>query len=84
MPRAIVAVRVTPHCLHPDGWSDHGQSITGFHLVVSTYGVWVDGKFVIQRDRRQLKNRQKGHPWLTPDGKAWTGFRVDVETGGTR
>lgn len=84
MTKAIVAVRVTPFCLHADGWSDHGARYGGYRLIVGSDGAFIDGKQVIRRDRRMKKNREAGHPWLTNDGKAWTGFHVEVETGGTR
>ena len=72
-------VTVTPICQHPDGFSDHGASYTGSHLVVSGWGVWVNGVIVIQRDRRAIRNREPGHPWLTEGTGPWTGFRVEVE-----
>lgn len=79
-----VKVSVTPFCLHADGWSDHGTSITGKHLVVHNDGAYVDHNPAVIRDRRMKVNREQGHPWLTgaytTDRKAWTGFYVTVET----
>jgi len=77
---------VTPECRHEDGWSDHGQPFTGQHVVVSLHGVCLDGEWVIRRDRRAIRNREPGHPWLTDNGHfepdprniGWTTFRVEV------
>jgi hypothetical protein len=75
----LIKVRVVPECLHEDGWADHGQAFEGKYLVVSHNGVYVDDEWVVERDRRMKSNREPGHSWLA-HGKAWTGFRVTVET----
>lgn len=82
-------ITVTPVCRHPDGYIDHGPAITGRGVVINRDGVWLDGQAVIQRDRRAIKAREKGHPWLVTESHsspgtrvlrgAWTGFRVEVE-----
>lgn len=56
-----------------------GDPYEGQHLIVSPWGVWVDGEQVIYRDRRMKVNREPGHPWIA-DGAAYTGFYVDVRT----
>ena len=70
-------VSVTPVCFH-DGFTDRGDTVAGRHLIVSPDGVWVDGSQVIHRDRRAIRNREPGHPWLA-EGHPWTSFRITVE-----
>jgi hypothetical protein len=80
-------ITVSPQCKHEDGYTSSGMPFTGHHAIVSSLGVWIDGEQVIWRDRRAIKNRTPGHPWLTgngnPDSKyrniVWTTFHVDVE-----
>lgn len=57
-------------------------SFKGGHAIVSIYGVWIDGKQVIERDRRMKSNRVAGHPWIAGDraaDTAWQSFKVIVE-----
>lgn len=70
-------IEVTPECLHPDGFRDHGVPLVGQHVIVSSEGVCLDGEWVIKRDRRAKKNREPGHPWIAE--VPWTGFSVRVE-----
>lgn len=81
-------IYVTTECRHEDsGWTSKGAPFVGQHVVISRYGVCLDGDWVITRDRRAIKNREVGHPWLTsnnhPDpayrNVPWTTFSVEVE-----
>lgn len=79
-----VKITVTPFCSHPDGYINHGQSMTGDHAVIGSRGVILDGRPVVWRDRRVKANRTEGHPWHTATDKPhvvdeWTGFTVSVE-----
>lgn len=56
-------------------------SFRGQHLIASSWGVWLDGDQVIERDRRMKSNRIPGHPWMLSDRKnslAWVTFKVDL------
>jgi len=81
-------IMVTPMCRHEDsGWTSKGAPFVGQHVVISHNGVWLDRELVIKRDRRAIKNREPGHPWLTSNGNPdpaysnvpWTTFSVEVE-----
>jgi hypothetical protein len=78
-----VIVRVTPVCNHSHlgdpSFTTSAEAYEGTHLVVNHQGVWVDGEWVIQRDRRMKSNRERGHDWLA-EGAPYTGFYVSVET----
>ena len=76
-------ITVTPICQHPrvlgeEPFYGSGASYVGQHVVISTWGVWIDGESVIQRDRRIKVNREPGHNWIA-EGAPWTGFQVDVD-----
>lgn len=85
-------VSVTPICRHYDAdgkleYSSEGLPFNGTRLWVNADGAYVDGKIVVSRDRRAIRNREPGHPWFTtnnnPDPKynriCWTGFTVEVQ-----
>lgn len=57
-------ITVTPVCTHPDGYSNSGATMRGRGIVVNRDGVWLDGQPAIARDRRPVKDREAGHPWL--------------------
>lgn len=71
-------VHVIPVCIHPDGFRDRGEVITGSHATIGSFGVYLDGHMVLERDRRIKRNREPGHPWIS-QGAGWTTFEVLVE-----
>lgn len=74
----MIRVSVTPICAHEDGFTDSGATVEGSSLVVNENGVWVDGDTVLIRDRRMIKNRTPGHPWMNVQlTQSWTGITVE-------
>lgn len=72
-------ITITPTCRHENGWSDHGEPLTGSTLYVDTSAVMLDGHVVIRRDLRPKARREPGHGWLDAQRKPWTGFTIDAE-----
>lgn len=59
-----------------------GEPVSGQHLIAHSYGVWIDHKPVLRRDRRVLRSRTPGESWLGPDYNevaSWTGYKLEVE-----
>jgi hypothetical protein len=73
----VTALDTHPTEGHPGEYHSYEQA-EGQHVIVGHFGVILDGKHVIVRDRRMKVNREPGHPWIA-FGRGWTSFTVDVE-----